>query len=42
MNKEKVICVRLNDKQLEKLEKKALECGMKLSTYIRDKALKAK
>lgn len=42
MNKEKVIGVRLNEKELEKLEKKALEKGMKLSAYIRECALKTR
>lgn len=42
MNKEKIIGVRLNEKELEKLEKKAKESGLKLSAYLREKALKAK
>ena len=42
MNKEKIIGVRLNEKELKTLEKKAKKEGMYLSAYLREKALKAK
>ena len=42
MNKEKVIGVRLSDKELKILEEKAKKEGKFLSAYLREKALKAK
>ena len=42
MNKEKIIGVRLNEKELKILEEKAKKEGKFLSAYLREKALKAK
>ncbi len=42
MNKEKVIGVRLSEKELKILEEKAKKEGKFLSAYLREKALKAK
>ena len=42
IKKEKVIGVRLNEKELKILEEKAKKEGKFLSAYLREKALKAK
>lgn len=39
MKREKIIPVRVTEEEFEKLEAKAKEKGLKLSTYLRSKGL---